>query len=417
MIEKDSATYGGTCINVGRIPSKRLINDAASAPKADIAEQKLYYRNAVQDKRVLTAALRKANYDKLINAGVDVIDGTAAFVNEHQIRVSDPSGNTELIEAPKIIINTGSSPFIPPIENVKTDDRVFVSETILELEELPERLAIIGGGYIGLEFAFMYTNFGSRVTIIQDGPVLLPKEDADIAKCIRDAFEAKGGKIITEADTKRVCGEDLFYVHQGQEKKLEGDAILLATGRIPNTAGLNAEKAGIQLTSRGAVETDEHLRTSAPGIWAAGDVCGKLKFTYISLDDSRIILSDILGDEKRTTMNRGAFSYSVFIDPPLARVGIGETDAEKQGLGYRIVQLPAAAIPKTKVIRQPVGMLKAIIDNQTKAILGASLFCAESHELINMIKLVMDKGLDYTVLSDFIFTHPTMAEGLNDLFA
>lgn len=171
------------------------------------------------------------------------------------------------------------------------------------------------------------------------------------------------------------------------------------------------------MTDRGGIKIDEFLKTSAKNIWAAGDVRGELQFTYISLDDSRIIFSDMQGDRKRTKNNRGAFSYSVFIDPPYSKVGLGENEAKKAGFDYKVVKLDIANIPKSKVLKKPEGMLKAIIDNKTGQILGAALFYAESHEIINTIKLAIDHGLDFTVLRDFIYTHPTISEGLNDLFA
>ena len=184
----------------------------------------------------------------------------------------------------------------------------------MDLKELPGALTIVGGGYIGLEFASMYAGFGSKVTIVQDGSTFLPREDEDLSASIRSVLEAKGIRIITGAMTTEIQGGDLFYEANGKSETLEGDAILLATGRRPNTDGLGCANAGIALTARGGVETDEHLRTSVKHIWAAGDVCGKLQFTYVSLDDSRIILDDMNGTRDRTTENRGAFSYSVFLD-------------------------------------------------------------------------------------------------------
>ncbi|MDD2356209.1 MAG: FAD-dependent oxidoreductase, partial [Lachnospiraceae bacterium] len=200
-------------------------------------------------------------------------------------------------------------------------------------------------------------------------------------------------------------------------KTLPADAILVATGRRPNVQGLNLEAAGVELTERGAVKTDEHLRTSAPNIWAMGDVVGGLQFTYISLDDFRIVRSQLLGDGSRTTKNRGAVPYSVFLDPPFSRVGMSEAEAVKAGFNIKTAKLPAMAIPKAKVLRQPTGLLKAIIDTDTGLILGAHLFCADSHEMINTVKLAMDAKLPYTVLRDAIYTHPTMSEAFNDLFA
>ena len=417
LIEKDPAMYGGTCINVGCIPSKRLITEAALAPEDDFELQKIHYKTAIENKNALTAALRAANYNKLIEAGIDVINGTASFLSSSSVEVKDANGNTQTLEAKKIVINTGSLPFIP--ENLITENntRVFVSETIMNLTELPERLTVVGGGYIGLEFSSMYANFGSKVTIVQREEEFLPKEDRDIAEAIKGVLESKGISLITGAHIKSIDGANLSYTKNAQYLTLAGDAVLLALGRRSNLAALHVEKAGIALTERGAIATDEHLRTSVPNIWAAGDVCGNLQFTYISLDDSRIILSDMNGTKERTTENRGAFSYSVFIDPPYSKVGLGEKEAKAQNLDYRVVKMNAAAIPKAKVLKKSEGMLKALIDDKTGLILGAALFCAESHEIINTIKLAIDHNIPYTVLRDFIYTHPTMSEGLNDLFA
>ena len=414
LIEKDADMYGGTCINVGCIPSKRLITDAQSSPKGDFPAKEEYYKNTIEEKKKLTAALRKANYDKLIQAGVDIIDGTATFTDEHHINVLTKEGVVG-IEGTEFIINTGSTPIIPKIPGADKSKKVYLSETIMDLDKLPASLTIVGGGYIGLEFAFMYANFGSAVSIIQDADVFLPREDEDIAQAIRSSLEAKGVNIITGAQITKIEDSVLYYESNKETKTLDSEAILLATGRRPNTDGLGCENAGITLTQRGAVETDEHLRTSVKNIWAAGDVCGKLQFTYISLDDSRIILDDMLGEGKRTVNNRGAFSYSVFIDPPFSRVGMSEKEAKDAGIEYKVSNLLANAIPKAKVLRKTEGLLKAI----TKAdgtILGAALFCAESHEMINFIKLAIDHGIKAEEVRNFIFTHPTMSESLNDLF-
>ncbi|MDY2966148.1 MAG: FAD-dependent oxidoreductase [Megasphaera massiliensis] len=415
LIEKDNGMYGGTCINVGCIPSKRLITEAATAPTSDFASKAAYYKKAVEGKRELTGALNKANYNKLIQAGVEVIDGMASFVDATHVEVKTKDGVLQL-EGKQFVINTGATSVIPGIPGVKDSDKVYTSESMMDLDELPEKLTIVGGGYIGLEFAAMYANFGSKVTVVQDIDVFLPREDKDIADNIRSVLEAKGIEIVTGAKTTKIEGATLYYTVGDTDTVLEGDAILMATGRRPNTDGLEAQKAGIALSDRGAVVTDEHLRTNVPNIWAAGDVCGNLQFTYISLDDSRIIMSDMSGKGDRTTQNRGAFSYSVFIDPPFSRVGLSESEAKAKNIEYRVMNLPAAAIPKAKVLRKPEGVLKALVGADDQ-ILGVQLFCAESHEMINLVKMAMDNNLKYQVLRDFIYTHPTMSESLNDLFA
>ena len=414
LVEKDKNMYGGTCINVGCIPSKRLITDASKTPSGEFEKKAQYYKETVAEKKKLIAALNKANYDKIAGTGVDIIDGTASFKDDHHIIVTTEDGNVE-IEAEKFIINTGSVTIIPKIEGANSKG-VYTSESIMNLDELPKELIIVGGGYIGLEFASMYADFGSKVTVVQDGDVFLPREDEDIAKAIRDVLEAKNVEIVTGAKVTKVDEGKLYYEVAGESKTLDSDAILLAVGRRPNTDGLGCENAGIKLTERGAVETDEHLKTSVSNIWVAGDVCGKLQFTYISLDDSRIVWDEIMGEDKRTTQNRGAFSYSVFINPPLSRVGMSEKEAKAAGIEYKVLSLSANAIPKAKVLRKTDGLLKALV-TADGTILGAELFCEESYEMINFIKLAMDHGIKAKDIANFIFTHPTMSESLNDLFA
>lgn len=417
LIEKDARMYGGTCINVGCIPSKRLVLEAERAPAHDFEVQSEYYHVAVQEKKKLTTALRMANYNKLIDAGVQVINGTASFLDGKTIGVKGAHGTMQTLSASKLIINTGGRPIIPAVPGVENNRLVFTSETMMENETLPRRLTIIGGGYIGLEFASMYARFGSKVTILQNGSVFLPKEDRDMAEAVENVLKSYGVSVITGAGLKEIKEGTAVYTKNGEEDTLDGDAILLATGRRPNTEGLHAQRAGVELTKRGAVVTDKHLRTTTENIWAAGDVCGNLQFTYISLDDSRIILSDMQGDGSRTTENRGAFAYSVFMEPSFSRVGLSEKEAADKGLNYHVVRMNTDMIPKAKVLRKTTGMLKAVIDKDSGKIFGAALFCPESYEIINMVKLAMDHNLDYTVLRDFIYTHPTMSEGLNDLFA
>lgn len=426
LIEKSDKMYGGTCINVGCIPSKSLTHSAAlSAGQTGIfgafEEKAARYKEAIHEKARLTAMLRKKNYEKLQqNSHITVIDGTASFADPHRLVVRTKTGDEELT-ADRIFLNTGARPFVPPIPGLKESKYAYVSETIMDMERLPERLVIIGGGYIGMEYASMYTNFGSKVTVIQDGPVFLPREDEEIAQAVQNSLMERGVRIILSAQVQTVRDENEHAVVSIQtpegEETLRADAVLAATGRRPNVAGLHLEAAGVELTERGAVKTDRTLRTTATHIWAMGDVAGGLQFTYISLDDYRIVKSQILGDGERTTENRGAVPYSVFLDPPFSRVGLSEREARGQGYDVKIARLPAAAIPKAQVLRKPVGLLKAIVDAQTGRILGAHLFCEESHEMINLIKLAMDANIPYTTLRDSIYTHPTMSEALNDLFS
>ncbi|HJF61889.1 MAG TPA: FAD-dependent oxidoreductase [Gordonibacter urolithinfaciens] len=423
LVEKSPKMYGGTCINVACIPTKSLVHSAAlsAAQGGTFSERAARYATAVDEKDRVTGLLRSKNYRKLADLpNVEVVDGTASFADATHLTVAKPDGTRETIEAAQAFINTGARPFVPPIPGVD-GPRVHVSETLLDVRTLPERLVIIGGGYIGMEFASMYANFGSQVTVVQNEDAFLPREDAEIAAAVLDSVEGRGIRVIRGAGVRRIDDEaDQAVVTveiSGAEERLPADAVLVATGRRPNVDGLNLEAAGVELTERGAVRTDEHLRTTAPNIWALGDVAGGLQFTYISLDDSRIVKADVLGDGARTTANRGTVPYSVFLDPPLSRAGMTEQEARAAGFDVKVAKLPAAAIPKAQLLQKPTGLLKAVVDAGTGRILGAHLFCEESYEMINTIKLAMDAGLPYQVLRDAVYTHPTMSEAFNDLFA
>ena len=423
LIEKSDRMYGGTCINVGCIPTKSLVYRAglAAAKGGSFEEKAAAYKAAMEQKEDLTARLRGKNYQKLdSNPNITVIDGTASFQSPHVVEV-EKDGRTFQVEGEQIFINTGSSAFIPPIEGLKGNPYVYTSEGLLNLTELPSRLVIIGGGYIGVEFSSIYASFGSKVTILQDGDIFLPREDEEIAGAVRESLESRGIRVMTGVKVKaleQAGGKALVAVDNGKEvQKLEAEAVLVATGRRPNTAGLNLEAAGVEIGPRGGIVTDDSHTTTAPHIYAMGDVRGGLQFTYISLDDFRIVKSKVLGDGSYTLKERGAVPYSVFLIPPFSRVGLSEKEAVEKGYKVKVARLAAAAIPKAQVLEQPAGLLKAVIDEETGLILGAHLFCQESYEMINMIKLAMDAKVPYQVLRDTIYTHPTMSEAFNDLFA
>lgn len=420
LIERDPGMYGGTCINVGCIPSKSLVRSAGLSrldEAASFEEKAEKYRAAIAEKRRLTALLRGKNYHKLADApNVTVVDGAASFEGPHTVRAEGPGGAVTL-EGAKLFINTGAVTAVPALPGIEGNPRVYTSESLMELEELPRRLTIVGGGYIGLEFASMYAGFGSQVTVIQRSADFIPKEDRDVADEVRKLLEAAGVRFLLGAPPVRAEGGDLIYRQDGAEARLPGDAILLAAGRRPNTDGLRAELAGVELTDKGAVKVDDRLHTTAPDIWAMGDVTGGAMFTYTSLDDYRVVLSQLFGDGSRTVSDRKNTPYCVFMAPPLARVGLTEAEARARGLSVRVAKLPAAAIPKAQVLKSPAGLLKAVVDADSGRILGASLLCEESYEIINLVKLAMDLDAPYTVLRDRIYTHPTMTEALNDLFS
>lgn len=408
LVEKDENMYGGTCINIGCIPSKRLVSESKKTNNT--------YSDVIKEKNEFISNLRMANYNKLKNAGVDIIDAKASFINENTIAIKNEKNNIDSkLCAKTFVINTGATPFIP---NIKGLDNInyYTSTTIMSEEKLPKELVIIGTGYIALEFANMYSNFGSKVTLIGQEDTFMPREDEDIASIIKEVFENKGIKIILNANIKEINNNKVIL----ENREISFTNLLVATGRKPNTDGLNLENANIILRNNNTIATDEYLRARS-NIYAAGDVTNSMQFTYMSLDDSRIIYDDIVNNksllEKRSINNRQNIPYSLFVEPVLSRVGITTKDAKNRDLDFTEYKMNVEMIPNAKVIKKTTGLIKVLVDNKTQKILGASLLCENSQEIINIIKLVMDNNMKYTVLKDFIFTHPTISEMFNDLFS
>lgn len=426
IIERSDRMYGGTCINIGCIPTKTLVHQAKIASgmtESTFEEKSKFYRDAIAVKETVTGALRNKNYHNLAdNPNVTVYTGVGSFVSADTVAVRTATEEI-LLTSNQVIINTGAETIIPSIDGIEGNPFVYTSTSIMELTTLPRHLVIVGGGYIGLEFASMYASFGSQVTVLESYPELIAREDRDIAACVKETLEKKGIVFRMNAKVQSVkhdAGKAIVVYGDSQTNEVieqEADAVVLATGRRPNTKDLNLEAAGVEVDARGAIIVDEYLNTTHPNIRAVGDVKGGLQFTYISLDDYRIIREDLFGDKERKTGDRNPVSYSVFIDPPLARIGINEDEAHKQNLDVVIKKLPVMAIPRAKTLGETDGLLKAIIDKNTGKILGCTLFAPDSSEVINTVAIAMKTGQDYTFLRDFIFTHPSMSEALNDLFA
>ncbi|CAD2077763.1 dihydrolipoamide dehydrogenase [Phocicoccus schoeneichii] len=408
VIEQSNKMYGGTCINIGCIPSKVLVHDG---------ELNKSFVDAFERKSEVVGALNKKNYNTLAtDENIEVVDGKAKFKSNYEVEVFDD--NDKLLDtytSKNIVINTGASPVIPDIEGVKTSKRLYDSTGIMNLSEQPKRLVIIGGGYIALEFASMFNNLGTDVTVLERSDILMPKEDEEIRNAaINDLTEA-GINFVTEAESEKFEDtEDHTIVHTNKGT-FEADAVLLAIGRKPNV-DLGLENTDIELTDRKEIKVDEHLRTTREGIYAVGDVKGGMQFTYISLDDFRIVKDDLYGDKERTTENRGAVPYTVFIDPPLSRVGMTAKEAKEASKEIKEGKLPVNSIPRHKINNDPRGLFKAVVDAETNEVLGATLYGKESEEMINIVKLAIDQKISYEVLRDNIYTHPTMTESLNDLF-
>lgn len=424
VVERSNKMYGGTCINIGCIPTKSLAQQAKREQIKEVQDWKVkfdHYDQAIQQKDELITFLRQKNYDNLAqHKNIQVFNGTASFVSDHEVQITSDKEKT-VLSASRIFINTGAEMIIPKITGIQESQHVYTSTSIMDLKKLPKRLAIIGGGYIGLEFASIYRQFGSEVTVLEGFTKFIAREDRDVADEVYDVLSKKGidiklnAKVMGLKDTQE--GTMISYEVAGEAGQIEVDAVLLATGRKPNVEGLNLEAAGVALNERGAIQVDAQLRTTVPHIWALGDVKGGLQFTYISLDDYRIVKDSLFGNGTRHIEDRITVPYSVFIEPPLSRVGLSEEEAIQQGYNIKMAKLPAAAIPRARLIQETDGFMKAIVDADTNKILGATLFCAESSEVINIVSMAIQMGQPYTFLRDHIFTHPTMSEALNDLFS
>lgn len=424
LIERSDKMYGGTCINIGCIPTKALIrsaNLAATEHPLTFEQHEEYYREAVSAKTALVERLRERNYRKLADDPlIDVYTGLGRFLSPRVVEVKTVAETLE-ITGKEIVINTGAETVLPPIEGIANSTKVYTSTSILDLDRLPRRLVIVGGGYIGLEFASMYAAFGSEVTVLEGFPELMPREDRDIARSVRETLEKAGVRFRLNVKVKSIRdtadGIAVAISQEGESAVIEVDAVLLATGRRPATRELDLEAAGVETDERGAIRVDEHLHTTTPHIYAIGDVTGGLQFTYISLDDYRIVRDTIFGEGARTTVNRGPIPYTVFIEPPLSHVGLHEAEARRAGLDIRVRTIDVSTIPRARILGTPEGVYKAVIDARTDLILGCTLFGPASGEVINSVALAIKHGITARELSGSIYTHPSMSETLNDLFA
>ena len=407
LIEKSNQMYGGTCINEGCIPSISLIVQA----------QKTEYPSAIENKEQLILKLRQKNYDKLAQfENIDIIDGTARFVDNYTVEIN----HQDKISADYLFINTGSQTIIPSIKGIQETKHIYTSASLMKEKQLPKNLAIIGGGYIGLEFASMYARYGSNVTVFEFNERLVAREDEDVALEIQHILENQGVQFQLNSQVEELSNQKEKVVIQYRQNDVgyidHFDAVLLAAGRRANTDDLGLENTDVKVDERGQVIVNDNLQTDVPHIYAMGDVKGGLQFTYISLDDYRIVKNHLFENQTRTINNRGYIPYSVFISPTFSRVGLSEQEALKQGYDIKVAKIPTASIPRANVDGKPEGVLKAIIDKKTDLILGCVLLCERSEEMINFVQLAMNQNLKYQDIASHIFTHPSMSEALNDLF-
>ena len=417
---------GGSCPNINCLPSKneiwsaRVANFVRQAAKFGVKTDRGTIDMAAvrQRKRTMVEGLVQMHLDKFRAAGVDLIKGEAKFVGAATVEVKLNDGGVRTLAGERVFINVGTHGTIPPSPGL-AECRPLTNIELLELDRLPEHLVVIGGGYVGLEFAQAYRRFGSRVTVIQRGPQLLENEDADVAAEVTRFLSAEGIEVLAPAEIVRAEGRSgsgvtmLIRTVNG-ERTIQASDILVAAGRTPNTAGLDLELAGVELDPRGYVKVNERLETTAPNVWAIGECAGSPQFTHVSEDDFRIIRDNLAGGN-RGTRDRVVPSC-LFTDPEVAHIGLTERDARQSGVAARVAKLPMAGVLRTRTIDEMGGFMKALVGGDDR-VLGFTMIGPEAGEVLAAVQMAMLAGFPYTVLRDAVLTHPTMAEGLNGLFS
>ncbi|WP_055695060.1 dihydrolipoyl dehydrogenase family protein [Streptomyces prasinopilosus] len=423
MVERDK--IGGTCINVACIPTKALVGSARTLLTArhaarmgiEIGSEPAVDLEALRaHKEDVVGGMVEAHKKLFADSGMDFVLGTARFTGERTVEITTADGATRAVRGRDVVINTGTTPALPDLPGI-ADAQVWDSETILRLERLPETLLVLGGGYVGAEFASMFAVFGTRVTLLQGRDQLLPREDRDVADEVARVLTDQGVDVRLGARAsavRREEGHGDVVVTLDDDSEVRGQELLVATGRTPVTAGLGLEAAGVRLTDRGFVAVDGHLRTTADHVWAAGDVAGSPQFTHASWHDFRVLRDNLTGGD--TVTSGRIVPYTVFTTPELARIGLTETEARAQGHDVKVARLRVAAIPRAKTLHEGTGIWKAVVDAGTDQILGVALLGHHAGEVLSAVQMAMLGRLPYQQVRDAVFTHPTMGEGLNLLF-
>lgn len=426
LVEREHV--GGTCINEGCTPTKTMVASARAAYLARRSEDYGVHTGPVsvdmvrvrQRKRDIVELFRNGSQRSIESQGVDLVFGEARFTGPHTIVVERDGEAAFELTGQQIFINTGARPATPQLdglENVPSLD----STSIMELHEVPEHLLVLGGGYIGLEFGQMFRRFGSRVTIVQRGSRLLAREDPDICEAVAEIIRQDGIEVLFESTARWVQRSATDEIEMPVEtpegyRTLIGSHLLVAVGRTPNSDGLGLEAAGVETNQRGEIRVNERLETSVPGIYALGDVKGGPAFTHISYDDFRILRTNLIEGGNATTNGR-LVPYTVYIDPQLGRVGLSEEEANRQGRAARVARMPMSRVARALEVDERRGLMKALVDPDTRQILGCAVLGIEGGELMSMLEIAMMGRLPYTALRNGIFAHPTLAEALNNLFA
>jgi pyruvate/2-oxoglutarate dehydrogenase complex dihydrolipoamide dehydrogenase (E3) component len=418
---------GGTCVNEGCTPTKTMVASGRVAYLARRAADYGVHTGPVsldmvkvrQRKRDIVDSFRNGSQTRIEKTpNLQLIFGEASFSGPRTVAVRLRDGGERVFSGKHVFVNAGtraSHPDLRGLDTVPFLDNV----SIMELDVVPDHLLVLGGGYIGLEFGQLFRRFGSQVTIIQSGAQLLTREDPDVAEEVTNILRQDGVEVMLHATATHVGGVDksirLDMQSHDNLSSLTGSHLLVATGRIPNSDGLNPAVAGIETDERGFIKVNERLETTAEGVFALGDIKGGPAFTHISYDDFRIIRSNLLEKKSASTKNRQV-PYTVFIDPQLGRVGLTETEARAGGRNIRVAKLPMTHVARALEVDETRGFMKAIVDADTNQILGAAILGLEAGEIMSAVEIAMMGKLPYTALRDGTFAHPTLAESLNNLF-
>jgi pyruvate/2-oxoglutarate dehydrogenase complex dihydrolipoamide dehydrogenase (E3) component len=418
---------GGSCPNINCLPSK---NEIWSAKVAYLAYHAAQFGTVTGPVAVDMATVRQRKRDMVDRqiaahlqnyqtSGAELIMGSGRFVAPKTLEVRLNDGGTRVLAGDQVFLNVGTHAAIPRVPGLEAA-RPLTNIEALELDYLPPHLIVLGGGYVGLEFAQAYRRFGSRVTVIQHGSQLMAREDPDVAHEVQRILSDEGIQVLVAAETLQVHGRSgkevsLLVRTTSGEQTIEGSDILVAAGRVPNTVGIGLEEAGVELDSRGYIRVNERLETSASEVWALGECAGSPQFTHVSADDFQIIRDNLAGGQ-RSTHDR-LIPYCMFIDPPLARVGLSEGEAQRQGVTVRVAKLPMSAVLRTQTTDEHQGFMKALVGASDDRILGFTMIGAEAGEVMAVVQTAMLAGLPYPRLRDAILAHPTMVEGLGSLFS
>lgn len=425
----ERAHVGGTCVNTGCTPTKTMVASARVAYLARRAGDFGVHTSAVsvdmtrvreRTRRIVRQFADSSRAALEAQPNIELMFGNGRFVGPRQLEVLlNHAGGSRRIAGDVVVIDTGARTAVPHLEGLEQVPWLDHAG-MLELGTLPEHLLVLGGGYVGLEFAQMFRRFGSRVTIVQRAKQLLPREDADAAAAICEVLAAEGIEIWLESQARRVTrdGEQIALTCDTRvgERRLVGSHLLLATGRTPNTDLLNLAAAGIEVDARGHVKVDERLATSAPGVFAVGDVKGGPAFTHIGYDDYRILHTNLLDGGEATTRGR-MVPYVVFTDPELARVGLSEAEARREGRAVQMAWMGMDRVARALEMDEARGFIKVVIDGETERILGATILGVAAGELMSVLEVAMMGGLTASSLRDATFAHPTLAESLNNVMA